>query len=1153
MTIIAVNYDGKDYDVTVSENAFKGNKSLVTVNIAESDVSKFITEQNAFADCTGLATVNIGDRETTFGDRAFSSCTALADVNMADGPCKKEFGELCFSGCTGLTGITIPDSPTTFGNYAFNDLSNLTALTFKEPRNKEYLTEIRGFARTGITSITFPESKVKIMDSNSTEGAFYGCVNLKNITFGEGEIFLENYAFQCSGLGTGTQKSIVIPNVSRIGMGIFLYTSITAVEMSGTATEVETEAFCEIKTLTSVTLPESVTKICSRAFESCSLTKVPNANILEEIGALAFADCTSIGTQDEGKVDLPKTINVGFKAFENCTGIKYIDLPKLQKTSWSMFEGCTSLETVSMPECTEIEMSSFKGCSAMESVQIPKTVTKIKAMAFDGCTKLSNITFAEGSGLQSLGEGYNWGWGKVFDRTAITNITLPGSLNNIEEYAFYGLSGLQSVSFTDENVSRSLEVKVSAFYQTGITSIAFTQNEVKIGSYAFYGCASLSTVTIPNVTSISENAFQGCGGIEEIVFGDRLSSLSEDAFAGAIEFLEKTGGTEIAVSAANMNGFKFVGSDKVLIKKCKLSLHYPGEEEPAIKYYGSDEKPETPEKTPEPADKFQYWAIDDDKDKRFTFGQDAMNGKNIKLYPKYKITVTYKDADEGEDRTVENIVGRELEVSIRFPFESGEIKKDGYTLVGWKIGEKEYAINQAYTFTEDTAVTADWYDRDAVVFVSNGGPLKGSTYVPLIDGKAKLMTAAEVNDYQTCWWYDKDAEYGDRVYCAVGITIKASGTVYLAPEICENWTKINYDFGGGKGDVEENPGAREDQKVMLPTSDDVRYSGHRLIGWSMNGKTIEGSYFEVPRDIWWSDVTVTAIWESVSTVAFRDADGSPLAEEKVIVTGETIRLLNGETVPAQGSAIVGWEAGSSGTVCGLGTDYCVDADVVFTAVRTDAADVLIYVTSGGKMIGDTYSLIEGGSAVSDTRIEKDGFMFLGWLMTDSDGNTAAYANGMHITASGVVRLNAYLVPEGTEVHKVAYDFNEGTGSVTVQEAEEGQLIALQTSLDVRREGYKLAGWEVSPATAVASPYYAVTSEDAVLTAVWESVEPGPSPDPPTSIWDDDDDDPYIPTPAYDSGSSSSSGKANENAVAVAVAAAAAAVTAILAIAVFRRK
>jgi hypothetical protein len=98
----------------------------------------------------------------------------------------------------------------------------------------------------------------------------------------------------------------------------------------------------------------------------------------------------------------------------------------------------------------------------------------------------------------------------AFQNCALTSVTIPGSVTNIE-----GSDG----SGAFENCA----------YMTDIT---IPNSVISIGGYAFYGCVSLTSITIPNrVTSIGKAAFDSCTGLTTVTIPKGVTSLGGWGFA----------------------------------------------------------------------------------------------------------------------------------------------------------------------------------------------------------------------------------------------------------------------------------------------------------------------------------------------------------------------------------------------------------------------------------------------------------------------------------------------------------------------------------------------------------------------------------------------------------------------------------------------
>lgn len=131
------------------------------------------------------------------------------------------------------------------------------------------------------------------------------------------------------------------------------------------------EAFQNKSSLVSVTIPDSVTLIGDRVFDSCSkLKSVVIGKSVETISEDAFNDCKSLE-----KIVIPDSVKkIKVYAFFRCENLTSVDFGN-------------SLE--------EIEREAFYGCSSLTSVVIPDSVKNIHNGAFSNCESLTDFTIGK--------------------------------------------------------------------------------------------------------------------------------------------------------------------------------------------------------------------------------------------------------------------------------------------------------------------------------------------------------------------------------------------------------------------------------------------------------------------------------------------------------------------------------------------------------------------------------------------------------------------------------------------------------------------------------------------------------------------------------------------------------------------------------------
>jgi hypothetical protein len=213
----------------------------------------------------------------------------------------------------------------------------------------------------------------------------------------EFEIAVQGYTITLTKY-TGKDTNVVIPNkvIAPGGEVVFRVVAIG------------NGAFSGCKSLTSITIPESVTSIGEYAFSNCKLlTSITIPESVTSIGDGAFYGCRSLTS-----ITIPEGVtSIGNGTFSDCYSL----------TNIAILEGVTSIGD-----------RAFLDCISLTSITIPEGVTSIGEWAFSVCTSLTSITIPEG--VTSIGD-------KAFsDCKSLTSITIPESIIYIADDAFYNTS-----------------------------------------------------------------------------------------------------------------------------------------------------------------------------------------------------------------------------------------------------------------------------------------------------------------------------------------------------------------------------------------------------------------------------------------------------------------------------------------------------------------------------------------------------------------------------------------------------------------------------------------------------------------------------------------------------------------------------------------
>lgn len=394
--------------------------------------------------------------------------------------------------------------------------------------------------------------------------AFYGCVNLIDITLPEGLTAIGEYAFKgCSALGrveilsgmttlgydafreSGITEVVLPEGLKTIGNDAFYNcANLRSVSLPSTLQNLGSYAFYKCSALTAITLPQSLTKMGYECFELCtSLTEIEIPSQLTTIGSNVFDGCTALKsvTLPEGlkvigayafggcealtQIHLPEsTTELRSGAFSGCKNLTTINLPQgITKIQNSLFSDCTSLAAITIPDSVlTIESSAFSGCSSLTAVEIPTGVSTIGTLAFSRCALLTEMVIPEGVSSIAYGTFYNC--------TALKKITLPGGLTEIGEEAFENCSALEAIELPEKVTT----IGASAFSGCKmLKQITLPSSLTEIGEQAFRDCASLQSVQLPDkLTSVGNYTFSGCKALERVDIPASVAAIGERAFSG---------------------------------------------------------------------------------------------------------------------------------------------------------------------------------------------------------------------------------------------------------------------------------------------------------------------------------------------------------------------------------------------------------------------------------------------------------------------------------------------------------------------------------------------------------------------------------------------------------------------------------------------
>lgn len=224
----------------------------------------------------------------------------------------------------------------------------------------------------------------------------------------------DGVSFTVVGIGNCTDTDILIPDtykgypVTGINGAFRECGNLTSIFIPDTVTRIDGAAFADCNGLTSLVIPDSVTYIGNEVFLRCNnLTSVVMPSNATRVGENAFLECYNLTS-----IVIPYGVTeISYYLFDNCGNLNNIIMPEtVLYIQQCAFRGCVNLEIVTIPEgVSAIEGSAFDGCSGLTTVTLPSSISYIGNGAFSGCDALTDIYY-NGTYEQwkALNKGSNW-------------------------------------------------------------------------------------------------------------------------------------------------------------------------------------------------------------------------------------------------------------------------------------------------------------------------------------------------------------------------------------------------------------------------------------------------------------------------------------------------------------------------------------------------------------------------------------------------------------------------------------------------------------------------------------------------------------------------------------------------------------------------
>lgn len=440
------------------------------------------------------------------------------------------------------TDVTVPSEikgkpvTTLYGTFS----GNKTVKKVTVPEGVRLIKNLAFHGCTALTTVVLPSSLEEM-----TEYTFYQCTNLKTVS-----------------LDTANSK------LTKIGRYSFAYCEkLTGFDIPSLLKELEEGVFADCSSLEKIIIPDTVEKIGGSVFGGCTnVTEIKIPGTVKEASDFALFGCDKVITAE---LPISMVTLANLQRSDELETLVIIDDGSTALPDKDALNKKKKLKKVVFPDSlTSIPKAFCMSASALEDVKLPANLKIISNASFSGCTNLKTIDLPDT--VTEIGAF-------AFKSTGLTSITIPASVETVDDTAF-----IDNTSLTDATFPAGKGISFEGC--TSLVNVKINNNPTKIDDSMFRKCSSLASIELPDtVTEIGKYAFADCTSLKDFIIPDGIKSIGEAAFYNSgitslvvpesVETIDKLAFSHMAnlVSATIPAGYGITFSGCTSLKTAKIT------------------------------------------------------------------------------------------------------------------------------------------------------------------------------------------------------------------------------------------------------------------------------------------------------------------------------------------------------------------------------------------------------------------------------------------------------------------------------------------------------------------------------------------------------------------------------------------------------